>query len=558
MRPHEPRKEGSDRLHFSSQPNQTLAVLLCLVLPALFAERAAAASHRLSQGLPFSDAGDAPKLSSDGRFLVYLHDAGVDEARELWSVPLAGGAPVRLSGLLPSGETVRDFEISANSQRVVYRAPQETPGEIELYSIPIAGPEGAWIRLNGDLPVGGNVRYLRISPDSSWVVYVADQHAQGEFDVWSVPIDGGTTARLRPFITIVGSTAEEFTTIRISPDSEWVLYRANFANLGNWELWRARVDGTGGVVRLNGTMVSGGDIASAGFSHDGTRVVYVGEQEAPAVLELYSVALAGGTPVKLNATLPANSDVHGFSISPDDSRVTYRVGDDSYATDELYSVPLAGGARIKLNGALAPGGGVLDHEIASDSTRVVYRADQQTDEVSEVYSVPLAGGAALKLNGALPEGGEVFDFAISPDGARVVYNAEQQTEFVRELYSVPIAGGTPFRVSDDLIAGGGVSQFAIAPGSDFVFYVADMVTNNANELFRGEIAGGALADVRMSGTLVPGGGVFVNSTSLVLHPDGRQAIYRADQEVDNQYELYVGDPCLLCDGFEAGDSGRWD
>ncbi len=189
---------------------------------------------------------------------------------------------------------------------------------------------------------------------------------------------------------------------------------------------------------------------------------------------------------------------------------------------------------------------------------MVYRADQQTDEVSEVYSVPLAGGAALKLNGALPEGGEVFDFAISPDSARVVYNAEQQTEFVRELYSVPIAGGTPFRVSDDLIAGGGVSQFKISPGSDFVFYVADMVTNNANELFRGEIAGGALADVRMSGTLVPGGGVFVNSTSLVLHPDGRQAIYRADQEVDNQYELYVGDPCLLCDGFEAGDSGRWD
>ena len=41
-------------------------------------------------------------------------------------------------------------------------------------------------------------------------------------------------------------------------------------------------------------------------------------------------------------------------------------------------------------------------------------------------------------------------------------------------------------------------------------------------------------------------------------PDGRGAIYIADQEVDDQVDLYLGDTCLLCDGFEAGDSGRWD
>ena len=47
------------------------------------------------------------------------------------------------------------------------------------------------------------------------------------------------------------------------------------------------------------------------------------------------------------------------------------------------------------------------------------------------------------------------------------------------------------------------------------------------------------------------------STWAVL-PDGRQVVYSADEEVDERDDLYVGDICLLCDGFEAGDLGRWD
>ena len=33
--------------------------------------------------------------------------------------------------------------------------------------------------------------------------------------------------------------------------------------------------------------------------------------------------------------------------------------------------------------------------------------------------------------------------------------------------------------------------------------------------------------------------------------------YVADQEVDGKLELYAGDACLLCDGFEMGSTIRW-
>lgn len=298
---------------------------------------------------------------------------------------VAGGAPVRLSGLLPVGVSVDDFQISADSQRVVYMAAQETTGQTELYSIPIAGPEGFWIKLNDALPAGGDVSNLQISPDSTSVIYLADQAVNNLLDAWAVPIDGGTP----------------------------------------------------------------------------------------------------------------------------------------------------------------------------NSSRVVYQATQDSAAFAEIYSVPLAGGSAVKLNPALPAGANPYALAIAPDSANVVYMADQINFGEVELFSVPLAGGASVRVSDDLAFGGNVTAFKIAPTSGFAFYIADLVTNGVPELFRGRIAGISGADERVSGPLVAGSAVG-GGLSWAILPDGRQAIYNADQEVDGQNDLYLGDLCVLCDGFEAGDSGRWD
>ncbi len=516
---------------------------------------ATAASHRLSQGLPFSDVEtSATELSPDGRFVVYVHDATVDNARELWSVRVAGGAPIRLSGLLPAGASIDDFQISADSQRVVYSVDQETTGQIELYSIPIAGPEGSWIKLNDTLPAGGDVSSLQISPDSTSVIYLADQTTNNILDAWTVPIDGGTPTKLRPFITLAGSTVYEFSATPISPDGERVAFRANFSDLDKYELWSARVDGTGAVTRINGTMNAGGNVTTLLFSPDSSRVVYRADQQSDEVFELYSVPSAGGSAVKLNGALTPGGDVGAYEFSPDSSRVIYRADQQTDEQVELYSVPVAGGGATKLNGAMVPGGVVFEALISPDSSRVAYQANQDSAN-AELYSVPLAGGSAVKLNPTLPAGGNVYALDIAPDSARVVYLADQIEFGDLELFSVPLAGGASSRVSDELVPGGGVQDFEIAPGSDFVFYRGDVWTNGVVELFRGRISGISGADERISGPMVAGGSVL---SSWAILPDGRQAIYSADQEVDQEYELYLGDLCLLCDGFEAGDLGRWD
>ena len=534
------------------RPLSALAGLALLATLAAATAPATAASHRLSQGLPFSDVrGMAP--SPDGQFAVYSHDAEIDGAPELWSVRLAGGAPVRLTNPLPGGVGVVSFRISADSQRVVYTVAQETAGQTELYSIPIAGPEGAWTKLNGELQANGDVGEFRISPDSSRVVYFAEQQTANE-DAWTVPIDGGTPIRLRPFITAAGSRVlYGQDTPLISPDSEHVVFYANFSNLAYFDLWSARLDGTGGIVRLTETTAADSGVTLPSFSPDGSRVVYLFLQP-DGTQELYSVPSAGGSSVKLNGVLTPGGGVVFYRISPDSGRVVYFADQQTLNVQELYSVPLAGGGAAKLNGPLS--GGVSDFRVSPDSASVVFLADQDSPGVWELYRVPLAGGGTVKLNPTLASNRDVADLAIAPDGSRVVYLADQNHDEVQELFSVPLAGGTSDHLNDSPVSGGDVLDFTIAPLGGFVFYRGDLLTDGRYELFRTRIAGASNADIRVSGPLVAGGAI--DPWTWAALPDGRQVIYKADQEVDEQQDLYVGDICLLCDGLEAGDSGRWD
>ena len=309
---------------------------------------------------------------------------------ELYSVPLKGpaGAGIILNGALGALRRVSDFRISPDSSRLVYQVDQQTPTVLELYSVPLGGPATNGIKLNGTLVPGGNVVGFNISPDSSRVVYTADQDTDNVIELYSVPLGDPAVAG----------------------------------------------------IKLNGALGAGGSVGFFLISPDSGRVVYLARQGTATGYDLYSVPLGGpaATGIRLNRPLVLNGAFTDIQISPDSSRAVYRAEQDTLGVQELYSVPLAGpeAVGIKLNGTLAAGGSVFelkvfsfgyvrDSKISPDSGRVVYLANQQTQTAFELYSVPIKGPAAagIKLNGALVAGGSVFDFKISPDSGRTVYTA---------------------------------------------------------------------------------------------------------------------------------------
>ena len=181
-----------------------LAVLVALALGAVAAPGTASevSSTQLSDGHTFSEiwfASTPPQVSPDGQYAVYVQDAVTNGAHELWSVPLAGGNPVRLSDVLLAGQSVK-FAISPDSNYVVYVTDQDVVGVPELYSVAITGGSRTKLNMNFYALPGQVVDFL-ISPTSQRVYYTADGEVNNVIELWRVDIDGGTSTRLNAEIT---------------------------------------------------------------------------------------------------------------------------------------------------------------------------------------------------------------------------------------------------------------------------------------------------------------------------------------------------------------------
>jgi hypothetical protein len=436
-----------------------------------------------------------------------------------------------------------DYQISPDSSRVIYRAPQDTHGVDELYSVPIAGPAGGGVKLNGALVSGGDVLAFQISKDSCRVVYLADYYSDGVDEIFSVPLAGPVGDNIKLNGVLV--TGGDVWTFQVSPDSSRVVYQADQQTNETLELYSVPLNGPASSgVKLNGTLVTGGDVWAFLISPNSSRVVYRANQDIKDVNELYSVPIAGpaGGGVKLNGALVTGGNVeYPFQISVDSSRVVYRADQQIDEVDEIYSVPLTGpaGAGEKLNNMLVTYGDVWAFLISPDSSRVVYRADQDINDVDELYSVPLAGPAinGLKLNGLMTVDGDVLDFQINMDSSRVVYRADQQTEGRFELYSTPLTGpaGDGVKINGGLVTYGDVWAFQINPDSKRVVYRADQETNDDDEIYSVSLDNPADEGLKLNGTLVAGGDVV----DFQISPDSRKVVYIADQDNDDVFELYA-------------------
>ena len=139
------------------------------------------------------------RIAPDSQRVVYQADATTDSLLELFVVPGGGGPVTRLSGPMPPGGGLQSdgFRISPDGTRVVYLAAQDTADGIDLYSVPIGG--GAPTRLSAeplihpyDYPDPLSVEWpsFEITTDSTHVVYWADPDSDGVHQWWRVPIEG--------------------------------------------------------------------------------------------------------------------------------------------------------------------------------------------------------------------------------------------------------------------------------------------------------------------------------------------------------------------------------
>jgi Tol biopolymer transport system component len=512
---------------------------------------------------------------------------------------------IRLSGpmALTYGGDVFDWRVSPDGTRVVYRGDTQTDGLVELFSAPSDG-SAAPTKLNGAIASGGLLQGYRISPDSTRVVFWGDVVTNDVNELFSVPIDGSAApVKLNGPLAPLGdvATATNDPGVRISPESELVVFLAD-ANTGPaevFELFSVPLDGSAAPTKLNGTLVSGGDVGIIRFSGfeqlwdpgfqispDGERVLYLADQEIDGRRNLYSVPIGGGAAVRLNDPVGQGGSAGsgltpGYRISPDSSWVTFISDQDGDGWRVLYGAPIDGGLPAVRISDDAPIRVQEDLWITADSSRVVYRADTVVPPRMELFSVPIDGGAAptplagasgfpaveagfqisashavyrrqgvlhsvpidgsaapLALSGPRPLTSVDVPLAITPDGSRVVYRSAQDSQKV-ELYSVPVDGSAaPVQLNPPLVPDGNVDEFALDPNGDRAVYSANGQHASMLELYSVPVDASAPA-VKLNAPFVPNGDLIPSQThpGFEVGPAGT-VTYRADQEIDGVNELY--------------------
>jgi Tol biopolymer transport system component len=216
---------------------------------------------------------------------VYVADQAADDTFEMYSVPVGGGAVVKLNGALVAGGDVlpNDFVISPNSNYVAYIADQQTNDQYELYRVPIAG--GAVLKLNAPLAPGRDVDAFGtlITPDGLHVVFRADLDTDDVFDIYRVPLAGGANLRLNGTLTAGGYVFQ----FRPTPDSSRLVYAAFQNSVDVLEVFSVPLAG-GPVTPVSGPLVTGGSVLFQFLiSPSGQQVVYVADGEVDEVNELY-------------------------------------------------------------------------------------------------------------------------------------------------------------------------------------------------------------------------------------------------------------------------------
>lgn len=154
----------------------------------------------LADGRPAGEArrlteqeGDAshPVISPDGRWVAYYRvfrlPGDRSDRRNIWIVPVAGGAPVPVT----EGAN-QDIQPgwSPDGSRIVFVSDRE--GDSQLWTAPVSGgrPAGSPTRIAAGPPLFSSPSW---SPDGRWIACVGGE--SNESDLWLVPADGSGSAR---------------------------------------------------------------------------------------------------------------------------------------------------------------------------------------------------------------------------------------------------------------------------------------------------------------------------------------------------------------------------
>ena len=436
----------------------------------------------------------------------------------------------------------------SNPIATVFLAKEDTATGTQLYGSSLDGT--SIVKLSGNLVSGGNVVDFAMSPDGRFVAYLADQETKGQFELYTVPVGGGTVIN----ISRQSGTILEVKEFAWAPNSSRIAFRAFNPFTGN----------TGGNIELLTNLTSGNSLVTvSNFLPVGANVDTFEWSPTSQLIAYTANTIVGSSRQFRLFAAPPNLENRAYPISNIPAATnTYTIGEYQWApngsivafladinilgVNELLVVlpDLNSSNPVAISGTLVDGGEVVDFSWAPNNSRIAYIADQFEDEKFDLITV------VPDVNSLIPDPdpqvvsrniiGDVIGFAWSPGSTRLAYIADGDTLDLFELYTNVPFGTSQFKVSGDLTVGGEVTAFAWAPDSSVIAYQASQERSNIFELFTSNPSN-PIQNVKVSGSLTSTSGGLRNFAAFGWAPDSSRVAYIARQATDF-YELYSSTP----------------
>ncbi len=428
---------------------------------------------KLNVPLGTTESVDSFDVSPDGTRVVYsIYDDDLYEGRT-YSVPIAG--PSQSSVLMhPPAVSAYRFRISPNSAHVVLEGEELVSPTYQqvLYSVPLAG--GAAVKLYPPLLGGGQLWYSQFSPDSNRVLYTADQDKNNQYELYSQAVDGSDRKLLYPLVPGAGS----FYYFLSTPDSSRIVYLAAQES-AKYDMFRMLIGG-GPSTKLNQPLGSQHWLDSVRITQDSNRVVYRLDDDALDFHELYTVPVDGGTRSKLSGSVSLAGDDYDLAVSLDSTSAVFRAQWNETDGEALYRVPLSGGPPVKIAGQAAWN----TIRITPDSRGVVFSSAEEDPQHFQLFAAPLGGGSKQRLSA---DGEDALAAAITADSRTVLYWGGDLAASELQLYQVSPSGGQPSPIEVGLIPGGSIGSVWPTPDSAKAVFSADAEVVDVPELYAVEL-----------------------------------------------------------------------
>jgi len=397
------------------------------------------------------------------------------------------------------------------------------------------------------------------SPDSRWVVYLADATINGQFELFSAPLNSGVAKRLNTELIIDGNVSA----FRISPDSKRVLYLADQELDGVFELYSVDIAGITEPIKLNQSNVQLLGVATFAVSDDSARVVYnaVSEQTTASGTTyrevIQSVSILGGQNPKILATRessaspsidPSDGRISGeiqFEISPNSSRVVSAWTRESDRRYLVFSTPIDSGDPIQLNEDTSDGGGVSLFSMSSSNEKIVY---------NHAFDIAVAtlGGDALT---------PVTNYGVFPsftnDDLNILYLIPVNTSI--SLFTQPIATpSTPSQLSPSLLSSQQLVSVLLSPDSkNIIMLITDEGTGaDASGFLYSNLTSGAGSPILLNENT---SGISETINKAQIRPDNNSVVFISNRLSNTNFELFTvamagGAPTRLNDPLELNDN----